>query len=98
MARKITIESVEAFYSGTNFKKANMEVTVQTYHTEMKLYGNTIARLNHNGTLDITNAGWKSNTTKERLNGLNNVHIQQKKGVWYLNGQQWDGKWTTVKK
>lgn len=43
-------------------------------------------------TVFITNAGWQSNVTKERLNGLHNVSICQKKGVWYLNGQQWDGK------
>lgn len=46
--------------------------------------------------LVITNAGWKSNTTKERLNGLPNVSIQQKKGEWFLNGTAWNGEWIKV--
>jgi len=31
-------------------------------------------------------------TTKERLNGLPNVHIKQIKGKWFLNDVEWDGK------
>jgi hypothetical protein len=46
--------------------------------------------------MKITNAGWRSNTTKERLNGLPNVSIQQKKGDWYLNGEVWNGQSTEV--
>lgn len=94
--RKITQESVEAFNNREFFKKANMEVVVEAYHTELKLHGNTIATKNLDGKIDITNAGWKSQTTKERLNGIDGVHIQQKKGVWYLNGEEWDGKWKTI--
>jgi hypothetical protein len=39
----------------------------------------------------ISNAGWDSKTTKERLNELPGVNIRQSKGVWYLNNLQWDG-------
>ena len=42
--------------------------------------------------LSITNCGWETATTKERLNALPNVRIQQKKGIWYLNDVEWDGK------
>ena len=48
-------------------------------------------------TLSITNAGWESNTTKERLNGLDGVSIQQKAGIWYLNGKEWEGELIDVK-
>ena len=30
-------------------------------------------------------------TTKERLNGLQNVSIYQRKFQWFLNGKAWDG-------
>ena len=40
----------------------------------------------------IINAGWFSNTTKERLNALPNVHITQKNWVWYLNEKEWNGE------
>ena len=42
--------------------------------------------------IHIQNCGWFTNTTKERLNALPNVSIQQKKGVWYLNGEKWNGQ------
>lgn len=56
----------------------------------LKLHGNTIAELSADG-LFITSAGWKTPTTKERLNGLPGVHIQQKNFQWFLNGEIWDG-------
>ncbi len=91
--RKITKESVDAFMNARKFKKANMEVEVLPNVTILKLFGNEIAyRYNDpERTLSITNAGWKSVTTKERLNGIPNVHIHQIKGVWFLDGKEWDG-------
>tara|TARA_R110000751_G_scaffold273817_2_gene374593 strand:- start:68 stop:370 length:303 start_codon:yes stop_codon:yes gene_type:complete len=92
--RKITEETIEKFMSAEKFNKANNEVVVLENVTVLKLHGNAIAyRYNDpERTIAITNAGWQSNTTKERLNALPNVSIQQKKGVWYLNGEEWDGK------
>ena len=97
--RVITQETVNAFNNATPFKKSNMEVEVLPNVTVMKLHGNAIAyRYNDpNKTLSITNCGWKTNTTKERLNGIDGVSIVQKKGVWYLNGEEWDGKLIDVK-
>lgn len=92
--RKITRESVMAFMEARPFKKDNMTIEVLPNVTIMSLFGNRIAyRYNDpERTLSITNAGWFSNTTKERLNGIPGVSINQKKGEWYLNGNQWDGK------
>lgn len=97
--RKITEESVRAFMNGESFKKANMNVEVLPNVTILKLHGNSIAyRYNDpERTLSITNCGWFSNTTKERLNGIDGVSISQKKGVWYLNGVKWDGKLIDIK-
>jgi hypothetical protein len=91
--RKITAQSVDAFMDARPFKKDNMQVEVLLNCTIMKLYGNAIAyRYNDpDRTLTITNCGWFTNTTKERLNGIPNVHINQKKGQWYLNGEVWNG-------
>jgi len=91
--RNITIESINAFLSAKKFKKSNMQVEVLPNVTVLKYQGNEIAyRYNDpKKTLSITNCGWFSNTTKERLNGLPNVSIQQKNFIWYLNGNEWDG-------
>ncbi len=94
--RKITRESIAAFNNSVNFKKANMEVEVVANNVYMYLHNNLIAQ-RVNNFLSITNAGWQSNTTKERLNGLNGVSINQKNFVWYLNGKEWNGKLIEIK-
>ena len=103
MSRKITRESIDKFLSRETFKKSNMEVekcynafTGSVNEFRLKLHGNTIAVLDEFNMLSISNAGWESNTTKERLNGLPNVRINQKKFQWYLNGNEWNGEWTRV--
>ena len=59
------------------------------------LFENKIAEW-RGGNLWITDAGWDSKTTKERLNGLSGVSIRQQRGVWFLNGREWDGRWVNV--
>lgn len=97
MARQITTESCNAFMSARKFNKANMTVTVDDNMVKMYLHGNLIARREiGSNDLQITNAGWFSTTTKERLNGLPGVSVHQKKGVWFLNGNEWNGEWSRV--
>ena len=96
--RQITREVVSAFLSLTPFAKSNSAVRVEGEYAFLGLHGNTIAEIDEGGDLYITNAGWQSNTTKERLNGLPGVSIYQKKGVWYLNAVEWDGSWKYIGK
>lgn len=92
--KKITEQAVNAFNNSLPFKKSNMEIEVLPNVTIMKLHGNSIAfRYNDpKKTLSITNCGWQTQTTKERLNGINGVYIYQKAGQWFLNGKEWDGE------
>ena len=94
--RKITREAVDKFLSKTPFRKSNMVVEDAGGIFKLKLHNNTIAVLDEFNMLSISNAGWRSNTTKERLNGLPNVHIKQKNWSWFLNGNEWNGEWTRV--
>ena len=94
--RKITREAVDKFLSKTPFRKSNMAVVEDYGVYKLKLHNNTIAVLDEFNMLSISNAGWMSNTTKERLNGLPHVHIKQKNYQWYLNGNEWNGEWTRV--
>lgn len=97
MARQITVESCNAFMSARKMSKQNMLVIVEDNVVKMYLHGNLIARREvGSNDLQITNAGWFSTTTKERLSGLPGVSVCQKKGVWFLNGNEWNGKWVTV--
>jgi hypothetical protein len=96
MSRKITQEAVNAFYNNRRFNKSNMSVDItDDGQTLLKLHGNIIAGINSQGTW-ITDAGWPTRTTFERLNGLDDVRVNTKKGQMYLNGQEWDGSKTYI--
>lgn len=90
--RNITFEAVNSFMSKKPFSKSNTTVTVNNNIAVLKLHGNSIAWLDENNEISITNAGWQSNTTKERLNAIQGVRIIQKNFVWYLNGKEWNGE------
>mgnify|MGYP003138088871 CR=1 FL=1 len=102
--RKITQEACAAFENARQYKKSNTEVVSnddgfsafgKSVNKIMMLHGNLIAYSCPKGTF-ISNGGWSSVTTKERLNGLTGVHIQQKDFVWYLNGEEWNGGWIRI--
>jgi|SRR6188768_1803311 len=97
--RKITQGCINAFLNAQPFKNSNTQVVVKENVTILVLHGHSIAYKYNDPekTLSITNCGWFTNTTKERLNALPNVSIQQKKGVWFLNGVEWDGKLIDIK-
>ena len=95
--RKITKESIKAFYNREPFKKSNMIVKNKEGKTYLKLFDNTIATLDEFNELFITTAGWNSVTTRERLNGLSGVRLGTKKGQLYLNNIPWDGKLTNIR-
>lgn len=94
--RKITKESVNAFLMGKTFSKGNMSVVKDGETLRLKLHGNTIALIDELGVLSVSNAGWASNTTKERLNGIPGVRVHQRNWTWYLNGNEWDGGWKRI--
>lgn len=95
--RKITQEAVNAFENGYTLYKQNMIVNEHG----MFLHGNKIAEYTSlykdgNKSINITLAGWNTNTTRERLNGLQGVHVTTKQGQAYLNGEKWSGEWITI--
>jgi hypothetical protein len=92
--RKITNDSINAFMNAKEFKRDNTHVEVLPNVTVLKLHNNAIAyRYNDpQRTLTISNCGWFTPTTKERLNALPNVNIYQKNFNWFLNGKQWNGE------
>jgi hypothetical protein len=89
--RQITARICTAFEQRRTLKINNS----QTDGTSLWLFGNKIAEWREDG-IWITDAGWQSKTTKERLNGLTGVQITQRAGSWYLNGNLWQGEWTSV--
>ena len=94
--RKITADAIRALRNRQSFKRGNTEVKVFDNSVALFLHGNMIAEYVNDGALYICDGGWQTNTTKERLNGLPNVYINQKDFQWYLNGEAWTGDWTLI--
>jgi len=68
--RKITKESVKAFKDAKNFKSSNTEVfDGGNGYIQFYLFWNLIASI-RDGVLLVKDAGRRSKTTKERLNGI----------------------------
>ena len=82
---------VEAFKNGVDCKISNTEV----YNNALYLFGNRIAWYEH-GHLYIQavfdSFSRISNTTKERLNGIECVSVYTQNKVTYLNGKPWNGR------
>lgn len=89
--RQITTQAVSSLMNGKNYKRGNTHVE----NNALYLHGNKIAEL-RDGELWISSAGWKTNTTKERLNGLPGVNIHQRNYTWYLNNHSWNGDWVRI--
>lgn len=89
--RQITQKIVWAFERRQTLRIDNSRTDGQS----LWLFGNKIAEWRGDG-LWITNAGWDSRTTYERLNGLTGVHVRKQRGSLLLNNLYWDGRWTHV--
>ena len=81
---------IEAFKEQKAKKLSNTESTGK----ELLLFKNTIAKWKNNE-IWITNAGWRTKTTKDRIQLLG-ANLRQIKGEWYLNGELWDGNWIKI--
>lgn len=95
--RKITKQATEAFLNSKKFNSKNTSVQIAGNVVYLKLHDNPIAKL-ENGKIFVTSAGWETNTTKDRLNGIPGVHVSQFRYQWYLNGKLWERphQWTEI--
>lgn len=94
--RKITQQAVDAFMTGYSFKSGNTKVISYGDLISLYLHGNLIAIKSAATGIIISTDGWATNTTKERLNGIPGVNIQQKSRKWFLNGKEWNGEWIEI--
>lgn len=64
--RKITRQTVNAFFGNSNMSNSNMLVSDGNVY----LHGNHIAKKVNNTTIAINFCGWATNTTADRLNAI----------------------------
>lgn len=93
--RNITEQAINAFTEGKPFKKRNTKVRIEGDIVILLLHNNEIAKIDSDGTW-VTDAGWNTNTTRERLNGIPRVDVRSKKGQLTINGHSWDGSWKNI--
>ena len=96
--RKVTKEIINAFMNDYDRAVSNSAVTTKDGITKMYLFGNCIARKEiATGKIEITLAGWNTNTTRERLNAIPNVSVTQRNFTPYLNGVEMNSdEWYAV--
>jgi len=102
--KKVTREAVRCFMYDEKKTTGNTTILVEGQVTKMLLHGNCIARTNPDkgGRIEISDAGWRTNTTKERLNAILDYckvgRIYQKDFTWYWkDGEQFPDGWVAVK-
>jgi hypothetical protein len=95
--RKIEQQMIAAIKNGKAMNGVNTTVSwdCQSHTCTVRLFGNTIATIEPNADgnyeLHLTDANWKTATTKSRLNALLSMvggRISQTANVWHY----WDGK------
>jgi hypothetical protein len=52
----------------------------------IRLHSTDIIILHPDGSETLTSGGWRTATTKERINKYSSLHVYQDKGVWYYGG------------
>ena len=106
--RKITSQSVDAFVNGYRFNQGNTTVSgsgcgatgIRDWY--LMLHNNLIAKkIVNKHDLWITDTGWQTVTTKERLNGVLSRltfgwGLFHKKGEWFLTNGEDTVQWKAV--
>jgi hypothetical protein len=52
----------------------------------IRLHGTAVVRFYPNGLVKLNSGGWRTSTTKNRINKYSPVKVYQKKYEWYLQG------------
>ena len=88
--RKIESQMNDAIQNGRNWSSGNTQVVTNQNVSTVYLHGNKIALVDDTS-LTVFDGGWRSNTTKSRLNALINEFcngvtdgVFQKDYLWYV--------------
>lgn len=92
--RKIEQQMLYAIQQRKNWQLSNTQVTVHGGTIVVRLHGNIIAEITSTA-LFLSDAGWRSSTTKSRLNAILQHYklplVYQKQYQWYIGDELWTG-------
>lgn len=60
-------------------------VMINPNQIAVKLHNTYVVTINSNDTYELNNGGFKTTTTKDRINKYSPARIYQQKFIWYLN-------------
>ena len=89
--RQVTNRIANAFASRQSLTVGN----TRTDGNHVWLHGNMIVKRAEDGQVLVSNAGWYSNTTKERLSAFCDVY--QKNFEWFIAGEKYEGGWVSAR-
>ena len=98
--RKIESNMIAAIRSRRDYRNGNTVVDIgENGYGEVRLFGNRISRFNYdNGVIEFSDCGYRTATTKSRLNALINAFTKPGQGIYqkdfqwfWKDGQEWDG-------
>ncbi len=82
-------DAVEMVHGRTNRK--TRKIGNNTYaeieydnSVSIRLHGTAVVRFYPNGVVKLNSGGWRTHTTKDRINKYSPVKVYQKKYQWYL--------------
>jgi len=94
--RVIEHKMLQAIKSRKYFKRDNTEVVDCVDYSAVYLHGNKIAEI-HNDCVVVMDAGWRTNTTKSRINAILREYnlgcVYSKKFQWYVGAAKWHGSY-----
>ena len=56
----------------------------------VRLHQTDVVLLHRDGSYTLNSGGWRTATTKERMKEWSGAWLYQEKGVWYINGQEFE--------
>ena len=89
--KAISKKTAYALLNYNRTKSANTIVWQDSEGSHMSLFGNKIAWVTLDGSLWVTDCGWVTPTTRDRLSAVLGLPLSIKKRSWILDGQPWDG-------
>ena len=83
--KKEMLETVTKEVTNAKLLKNNtLEINYADNTVGIRLHQTDIITIKPNGNQILNSGGWKTPTTKERINYYSNARIYQEKGVWYI--------------
>ena len=80
-----TFDEANAFLGSKNERKiGNNTVLVRTSEgIKVRLHDHTVVLFTEDKKVFVSSAGWKTTTTKDRINQFISGYVFQKKGIWF---------------